>query len=150
MTTPPFRLSLRSVADFAKISQDSVERFGVNLIEEYVRNKTTAPDAPPESSLWTTENWQEWADNEDLVTFTLVNLWEREGVPLLCSWRECKYHDCAAPTKRAACKGCGEVRYCGWKCQRRDWVEGGHKAHCGRRLKHTDVEDAVRSPGEAR
>ncbi|KZV62355.1 hypothetical protein PENSPDRAFT_692605 [Peniophora sp. CONT] len=150
MATPPIRIYLESVADFVEINQKMVERYGINLVEEYVRLKTTSPEARPEFSLRTTQNWQDWADKDELVTLTVVTLLEQEGLPLLCSWRECKYHNCLASKKRPACKGCGEVRYCGWKCQRSDWVEGGHKAHCGRRLKYPDLEDDVHVQAEAR
>ena len=37
-----------------------------------------------------------------------------------CAWRDCKYHrEKPAEPKLFACKGCGEVRYCGRQCQKR-------------------------------
>ncbi|VDB92129.1 unnamed protein product [Peniophora sp. CBMAI 1063] len=57
---------------------------------------------------------------------------QRDG----CAWRECEFHGVkGVGPKLMGCKGCGEVRYCGRECQRRDWRAGGHKTRCGTRLK---------------
>ncbi|VDB92120.1 unnamed protein product [Peniophora sp. CBMAI 1063] len=52
-----------------------------------------------------------------------------------CTWRGCGYNTRAPPGKLLACKGCGEVQYCGRECQKSDWAQGGHKQHCGTRVK---------------
>ncbi|KZV61522.1 hypothetical protein PENSPDRAFT_292967 [Peniophora sp. CONT] len=52
-----------------------------------------------------------------------------------CSWRGCGYNTRAPPGKLLACKGCGEVQYCGRECQKSDWGQGGHKKLCGTRVK---------------
>ncbi|KZV73037.1 hypothetical protein PENSPDRAFT_324621 [Peniophora sp. CONT] len=50
-----------------------------------------------------------------------------------CTWFACPDHR-STPSMGTlkACKGCGEVRYCGRECQRRDWNKGGHKEKCRR------------------
>ncbi|VDB92130.1 unnamed protein product [Peniophora sp. CBMAI 1063] len=49
------------------------------------------------------------------------------------AWRKCKYHHKKSDEVALfACKGCGEVRYCGRECQKSDWSKGGHKAQCKR------------------
>ncbi|KAI0319656.1 hypothetical protein OF83DRAFT_760070 [Amylostereum chailletii] len=59
--------------------------------------------------------------------------YEREGLSH-CAWKLCRYHIETPESVLSACRGCGEARYCGRRCQTRDWKEGGHKAKC-RRLK---------------
>lgn len=34
-----------------------------------------------------------------------------------CAWKECGFHTAKPETPLSACKGCGEVRYCGRACQ---------------------------------
>ncbi|KZV61531.1 hypothetical protein PENSPDRAFT_293280 [Peniophora sp. CONT] len=52
-----------------------------------------------------------------------------------CAWSGCeRYCKEVVGMRLSACKGCGQVRYCGRECQRSDWTNGGHKARC-RRLK---------------
>ncbi|KZV66281.1 hypothetical protein PENSPDRAFT_97104 [Peniophora sp. CONT] len=71
---------------------------------------------------------------------------EKEGGCTGCAWRECKWQNRDdAGVKLMACKGCGEVRYCGRECQRRDWLKGGHKGRCGTRLKRSDSETSTES-----
>ncbi|VDB82900.1 unnamed protein product [Peniophora sp. CBMAI 1063] len=62
--------------------------------------------------------------------------YEREvkRMSMVCAWKECKYHTEKPPTSLHSCKGCGEVKYCSRDCQRKDWIDGEHKARC-RRIK---------------
>ena len=94
---------------------------------------------------------------------------ERKDSHSGCMWWGCESHreETEAPVRLLACKGCGEVRYCGRDCQRmyvalfyaenehlltfkniRDWLKGGHKKWCGRRVKSTWSESRVRIPQE--
>ncbi|KZV75675.1 hypothetical protein PENSPDRAFT_646971 [Peniophora sp. CONT] len=59
----------------------------------------------------------------------------------MCSWRECCWHTIEPPSPTKLCQGCGEARYCGSPCQRRDW-KGGHERAC-RRLKNTSHHGPV-------
>ncbi|VDB92127.1 unnamed protein product [Peniophora sp. CBMAI 1063] len=72
-----------------------------------------------------------------------------------CAWRGCAFHDRARAAERnvkaRACKGCGDARYCGSECQRRDWTTGGHRTRCGRRLMlrpYNSDEDTGSGSGE--
>ncbi|KZV63193.1 hypothetical protein PENSPDRAFT_758176 [Peniophora sp. CONT] len=63
----------------------------------------------------------------------------RRDIAQFCAWKECQYHKAKAPTPPNACKGCGEVRYCGKECQRLDW-KAGHKRVCKR------IKDEAHTP----
>lgn len=49
-----------------------------------------------------------------------------------CHWREClcSVHRLVHPRRR--CGGCSDVVYCGERCQRSDWNDGGHRDRCRR------------------
>ncbi|VDC07515.1 unnamed protein product [Peniophora sp. CBMAI 1063] len=52
-----------------------------------------------------------------------------------CLWFICPHHRATDDSlKLSSCKGCGDARYCGRNCQKRDWIKGGHKKKC-RRIK---------------
>ncbi|KZV77075.1 hypothetical protein PENSPDRAFT_280568 [Peniophora sp. CONT] len=89
---------------------------------------------------------------EDRVLNLLVHFWSDFGVACgldegkerrrhrregraFCSWAACKYSMQKPPGKLLSCRACGEAQYCGRDCQRKDRNQGGHKKHCGRRLK---------------
>ena len=53
-----------------------------------------------------------------------------------CSWDECKKHEVDVPqSELKVCSGCAETRYCSRACQKSDWLQGGHKPRCGKRIK---------------
>ena len=53
-----------------------------------------------------------------------------------CSWVECKKHEVDVPqSELKVCSGCAETRYCSRACQKSDWLQGGHKPKCGKRIK---------------
>ncbi|GJE94752.1 zinc finger MYND domain-containing protein [Phanerochaete sordida] len=47
-----------------------------------------------------------------------------------CGWRECLCFGERTYHSLRMCKRCRKVMYCSIKCQRRDWMEGGHKYVC--------------------
>ncbi|GJE93116.1 zinc finger MYND domain-containing protein [Phanerochaete sordida] len=47
-----------------------------------------------------------------------------------CAWRECLCFGEKPHHKLRKCNGCQSAMYCSKKCQRRDWIEGGHKGSC--------------------
>ncbi|CAL1703078.1 unnamed protein product [Somion occarium] len=63
---------------------------------------------------------------EDVVAGQLV--WSRR-----CHWRDCVCSHTPKPNHRVhVCKGCWRTYYCGIRCQKRDWSDGGHKTTCRR------------------
>ncbi|VDB94377.1 unnamed protein product [Peniophora sp. CBMAI 1063] len=48
-----------------------------------------------------------------------------------CAWRRCRHHYEPSAERLKACKGCGEVRYCGRTCQRLHW-DDNHRRECKR------------------
>lgn len=56
---------------------------------------------------------------------------ESLGHVLGCRWRDCLCHEKRVRCHRMkVCKGCWKALYCGTKCQRLDWTEGGHRERC--------------------
>ncbi|GJE90256.1 zinc finger MYND domain-containing protein [Phanerochaete sordida] len=54
----------------------------------------------------------------------------RLGVLERCAWKECECHVHRPLHRVKLCKGCWLVAYCGARCQKSDWREGGHHEVC--------------------
>ncbi|GJE93336.1 zinc finger MYND domain-containing protein [Phanerochaete sordida] len=47
-----------------------------------------------------------------------------------CAWRECLCSRHKPAHKLRSCRGCEQVVYCGKRCQKSDWEQGGHRERC--------------------
>ncbi|KAH8597702.1 hypothetical protein B0O99DRAFT_64928 [Bisporella sp. PMI_857] len=79
------------------------------------------------------------ADDINIIPTSLGNLIFMSGNPLIVATtkdrdEEKGFCDGCGEEKSAKdlarCKGCESARYCGKECQKKGWVEGGHKTDC--------------------
>ncbi|VDB99135.1 unnamed protein product [Peniophora sp. CBMAI 1063] len=64
--------------------------------------------------------WEEAGDALGLSEKEERKRFRREG-RVFCFWPECEFNTVRPTSKLSACRGCGEVQYCGKDCQKKDW-----------------------------
>ncbi|GJE93334.1 hypothetical protein PsYK624_094930 [Phanerochaete sordida] len=58
--------------------------------------------------------------------------WTPFGAFERCAWGECLCSRHKPAHRMRVCRGCERVVYCGKRCQRSDWEDGGHRSRCRR------------------